>query len=499
MISTHLRQSVLLILLLTACQQPQQTGLNASSVSSTISSSTRSIPCASPTPIPTPVPTPPAVFQSGPLPDIKSLTEADVLRRQEQLQLHGSWLSPDASQVVYFIEREQRVWLKQGLGASQQRSEFWTFNLSNKKQTHLEFDASPFGIHLQWLNSQDLLLAERAGIQGYRLTRYNLNNGSLRVLLESALALSSKSANQNWVYFMREAGKIEAQHLDTDESKQWPLQNPLTGKITIEALPDGKLLLFDDRSPENTLLCVGQCPPKPAVVYLSVFDPVTGKATAIPSFQGTDSLPNSIQASADGRYLAWAHASGFKLLELKTLTQKLQITGAEMLAWLSNEHVLLRYSDHLEVYDILNNRALGQLQLGTNDEVVGYDAATKQLLIKARGNCGSNSQPVLQAWDLSNTSQPGPLRTLPESAQIQAQSPMFGQTHLPFEQPQLLANDSQRRQSSLSFFKLQPQGQGLETIFELPYNANPSFSFDPNQIANRPVSRPWSFFYWPPF
>lgn len=490
-----LHRSLLLSLLLTACQAPQ---LSAPTPSSTPAPSSTPVsqPCPSATPVPGPVPTPPAFPVSAPRPDIQSMTEADVVRRQEQLRLYFASLSPGGSQLIYLIERDRRVRLKNDIGAGQKAFETWVFNRNTGQKNRLELMRQPFNIQLHWLNEQVLLLTEPVGIKSLALTRYDLTSGSQRVLLESALSISQNSVRDGWIYFTREAGKIEALQLDSGASKQWTLQGPLAGKIVqVETLPDGRLLLFDDHTPPRSAdsgLCVGveACKRPPSEVYLSVFDPATTLATAIPAFQGGDYLSGSLLASADGRHLAWADASGLILVDLATLTQQLQLDDAELLTWLANDQILLRYTDRLEVYDIAQNRSLGQIALGRDDQPVGYDTLTQQLLVKVRGNCGSGTQPVLKAWDLSSPSQPGPLRTLPDTTQSQ----YLGLTGSQAEQPQLLVRDRQGWQEALSFFRLRPQGQGLELLHELPYNANPDFSFAPAQTKE---SERWSQILYP--
>lgn len=503
MYTLSLRQTLLLSLLLTACQQQAQVIVPQLSPSPGVTASP--IPTAPPIVTPTPTPTPPPIdpgLQNPP--NINSLTEADVQAKKETLRVEQGWLSPAGDKLIYQLRRERRVAIKNSPAypsARQISSEIWLLNHATGVNTRLSglYPEQLYDKQLQWLDNQHILLLEQPVPGGsMRVVRLNPETGARTVLLDSPKGFSGDRVQDGQLYFMRDPGQIEALNLASGELSTWTLPQPLNAfSLELQALPGGKLILIDNRGGRG-LSSGGPCMPAPCPMasmppsrYVYQFDTATGQAAEVSSFKNGAFFKGDFLPSPDGRHLAWASPTHFVVVETSGFSEQVLVNNAEILGWLSDQHALLRYRNHLEVYDISTRQASRQIPLGVDDYATGYDSLTRQALIQVRGSMGSGSKPMLKTWDLSNPLTPGTLQTLPESEQVGALFPLT----MPDSPGLILNQDLQAEQKALSLYRL--KAQGLDKWLELPYAQNPDFSFAPAQTPNTPGTGRWELMWSP--
>lgn len=457
------------LLLMTACQAAPVAG-----------------PATTPTPVPTTTPSPsvspspsapPQLPGPSPTPNIQIMTEANVLSKEESLRLDQAWSSPDGQQIVYVLERARKVRLKEGISARQDSSEAWLLNVAIGQKTRLELgDPSRYyNLRIDWIDNQNFLFIEsQAGSNLQRLTKLNTASNARTTLAESTDTFDG-DLGEGWYYFYRSPGKIEAVNISSGELKQWPLSGELANKhINVRAIPGGKVLLVDNRTSSTTPACpAGQpCPvATPATAFHAhLLDTASGAIQVIPALQGGEYYASNLLPSPDGSFLGWAHVQNLIVVDTTQGSEQLRLTGAELLGWLSNQQILIRRSDRLEVYDLSNKTAVAQSPLGAQDQVFGFDTSTRQVLLSHSPVKGPN---LLQTISFAAPNQPGARLNLPD--QLSLLEVLLGSRY----ERQLLTQNFQNIKGALSLLRLKPAGAGLERLLELPYNSAPDFTFAP--------------------
>lgn len=473
--------AISLFVLAGACQAPQ--AVNPSSSPSPTISSQSPAPVQSPTPSPstTPslTPTPSNYPRPEPTPNIQLLTEADVLSKEEALGLRQAWSSPDGQRIIYVLERKRKVSLRQNVSVHQETFEAWMLDrpTGNKSRLNLGDSRSYYNLHIDWIDNQHFVYLDHQ-IQNsrLRLVRFDSVSGAQSTLAESSQFLEG-SLGEGWYYFFRNPGSLEAVNLDHAQTKQWPLSGELAAKnFNVKALPGGKVLLIDNRTRQETMSCASGQPcvagsPMPAF-HVHLFDPTNGSVQKISSMQGGEFYTANLLPSADGKYLGWASHSELIVIETANATEVLKLADSELLGWISPDQMLLRRSGRLEVYDLTQNRSLNQSPLNSDEWVLGFDAVSKQVLVR-KGPLGSTYS--LQVQNFSKPTQPGPRVTLADANQSLAV--LF---YTRYER-QLLEQNQQSQQGPLKLLRLKPEAQGLDLLLELPYATQPDFMFKPSE------------------
>lgn len=459
------------LLLMTACQATPVAG-----------------PSTNPTPVPTTAPSPsvspspsapPQLPGPSPTPNIQIMTEANVLSKEESLRLDQAWSSPDGQQIVYVLERARKVSLKEGIGARQDSSEAWLLNVATGQKTRLELGDSSryYNLSVDWIDNQTFVFVEhQVGSSLQRLTKLNTDSQVRTTLVESTETFDG-DLGEGWYYFYRSPGKIEAVNLSSAELKQWPLSGELANKhINVRALPGGKVLLVDNRTSSTTPACpAGQpCPvaTPAAAFHAHLLDTSSGAIQAIPALQGGEYYASNLLPSPDGKLLGWAHVQNLIVVDTAQGNEQFRLTDAELLGWLSNQQILIRRSDRLEVYDLSSKASVAQSPLSAQDQVFGFDTSTRQVLLSHSPVKGPN---VLQTISFAAPALPGARIDLPGADQLSLLDVLLASRY----ERQLLTQNLQRDKSALRLLRLKASGAGLERLLELPYNSSPDFTFAP--------------------
>lgn len=477
---------------LAACQAGPGATLPGPGPSSAVTPS----PTPMPLPIPTPTPAPDQGPQTPPLPPLKALSDADVLKRSQTYRFDEVWLSPEGSKLVVWLDASQSVELRDGRSAYRTASEHKLLDRASGQSSTFE------DMPLYWYDEQRYLsLNYDPARKDSALMRKAIGGPAQELARFESFTYVTEAVGSDGQYYggsfgTGRPGIVQSVDLDTGARRDWLLPSELSlpkvpnGRLTLTPMPASKrVLILEDRTPPAPVFPMPSYSPTstPApfepraestsapVSYLFQLHTETGAVEALPEFQGERNCWPS--AAPDGsRFACEGYSSeGYEtwLYPVSGIRHERVLPG-RLLAWLSPELLLLDRGTTLAVAEAGTGKIKASLAQPSGRSPL-YDARSKQLVWWEHARGDDKGPLSVYVQSLRDPERPGDARLLRVFAGEDEE--LFYQLYSSYGQGLFFVVDRQRLQGPLSLYRIKPDASEFELLYSQPYA--PDFRFDP--------------------